>query len=255
MNKTTKYRQIDFLRLFKICKDAGIVKRKRKMPTEYKENNERSAGKRLLHDLIKHLFPNYDIRTDSAQFYISIPRDIYLALSGLSNKPRSYYDNAGTEGADALQKYTALRQNFGGHIYPRFPYEIIISIYNGDNNSKYNQLTRNGIMTSRPREDYYSCATKCIEYQKLWNESAPSLAEFFRVEEGRQKEREAEALKLKQERRRAERLHLEQESAGQKIEKPEELKKVEEKITKEKQSKNQVAQDAFNRAMQQFTRG
>lgn len=253
MDKTTQYRQIDFLRLFKLCKEQGIVKRKRKMPTEYKSNNERSAGKRLLHDLVKHLFPNYDIKSDSVYFYIVIPKEINYALAGLASKPRSFFDNAGGEGEQILRKFGMVRQNLGGHIFPAFPYEININVINVDISSRYNQLINNNIQTSRPRDSYYTCALSCIEYAKIWNGNIQALVDFYRDEEGRQKQREAEALLRKKERRQAERLRLEQEKGGKIEVQKEDVKKLKEVV--ETKEKKQPAQDAFNIAMQKYIRG
>lgn len=268
MEKTLQYRQINFLRLFRLCKNMGIIKRKRKMPNEYKDANQKTAGKKLVHAVIKELFPNYDIKSDSAYYYITIPKNINEVLASLGSKPRSYFTNAGAEGEDALRRFGLLRQNMGGHIFPVFPYEIKVSVINTETNSRYNTLIRSGIRgCSRPREDFYSCAKLCVEYKKLWEEHAQYLVDFFRVEEGRQKEREAEALRQKQERRRAERLRLEQERAGiaatqnKKSEEPkkeeskkEELKKLEEQIEKEKQNKITNAQSSFNQALERFMR-
>lgn len=267
MEKTLQYRQINFLRLFRLCKNMGIIKRKRKMPNEYKDANQKTAGKKLVHAVIKELFPNYDVKSDSAYYYITIPKNINEVLSSLGTKPRSYFANAGAEGEEALRRFGSLRQNMGGHIFPIFPYEIKVSVINTETNSRYNTLIRNGTRTCRPREDFYSCAKFCVEYKKLWEEHAQHLVDFFIVEEGRQKEREAEALLQKQERRRAERLRLEQEKMGiaasqnKKSEEPkkeepkkEELKKLEEQIEKEKQIKITNAQGSFNQALERFMR-
>lgn len=257
MEKTLQYRQIDYLRLFRLCRNTGLIKRKRKMPNEYKDSNQRTAGKRLIHALIKSLFPNYDTKADSAYYYITIPRDIGNVLTSLGSKPRSYFTNAGKEGEDVLRRFTLIRQNLSGHIFPSIPYEIKVSIINSEQNSRYNLLVRNGIRTCRPRESFYNCAINCIEYKKIWDENIPVIVDFFRVEEGRQKEREAEALKLKQERRRAERLRLEQEREGVSAlqsKKSEELKRLEEQIEKEKQIKVSNAQSIFNNALENFMR-
>ena len=66
MDKQIHYRQIDYLRLFRLCKNIGFINRKRKMPSEYGEDisNARSAGKRLLRSLIKELFSDLEINGD-----------------------------------------------------------------------------------------------------------------------------------------------------------------------------------------------
>lgn len=253
MDKTLQYRQIDFLRLFRLCKNMGLVKRKRKMPNEYESSYQISAGKRLIRKLIKELFPNYDIKSNSICYYITIPKDISKLLLVLRSRPRSYFDNAGKEGKEAMRRFDIIRQNLNGFVYPDLPYEIKVSVISSDNNSRYNVLREYGIMTRRPRETFYNCAKSCVEYKRIWDENIQYLSEFFNVEEGRQKEREVEALRLKQERKCAERLRLEQEKTNQDIvynKKNEELKRLEGQIEKEKQSKLQGAQGLFNSALE-----
>jgi predicted metalloendopeptidase len=232
------------------------------MPSE--SESSQGAGRRLLHTLIKYLFPDYDIKTNNSNYFIAIPRDISNMLSALSNKPRSYFDNAGEEGADALAKLNIVKQNIGGFVAPVMPNEIRISAISTDRNSKYNQLLATNAGTFRPRESFYSCAKACVEYQRMWMTNTPILLEFYRLEEGRQKEREAQAMVAKMERRRAERLRLEQEKLGKpldteklnelKKEETKKLKKIEEEKEKEKVLKKETAQSAFNQAMNQFRR-
>lgn len=258
MDKETQYRQLDFLRLFKLCKEMDIVKRKRKMPVE-SEGNTKNAGKRLLSSLISVLFPDMKINTEGDNFRLNFSQEARDALSQLANKPRSYFDNAGEEGAVAFRRYETIKQSFRGHVIPIFPYEIRISISSNDASDKYVMLARAGVETARPTENYYTCAKACIEYKNIWYENISSLITFFSLEEGRQKEREAEQMKFKLARRQAMRLKLEQEKKGSESKKMEdkskveqEKKKLEEKVQKEKVEKITNAQQLFNERLEEY---
>lgn len=75
ISRNVQYLQIEFMRLFKICKELGCVKRKRNMPVDYPhaEARARQAVTRLMRTLTDHLFPKdegFSIYTSRERFNI-----------------------------------------------------------------------------------------------------------------------------------------------------------------------------------------
>jgi len=256
MDKKIQYRQIDFLRLFRLCRQRGIVKRKRKTPTEYGDDSSgaRGAGKRLLRALIKELFNEFEINSDFGTYFLAIPRADRDMLSGLSSRTRTFFDNA-QEGADALRRFGELRQNISGHILPSLPYEIKIHIGSNDPADRHNSLQGRGIATARPRENFYVCAISCIKYKELWDEHMPFLRTFYERESRIERQREEQAREAQRERRRLERERLLQERAEreeQERERMAALRRLETQLENERVARVEGAQSAFDRAMQQY---
>lgn len=259
MDKKIQYRQIDFLRLFRLCKQRGIVKRKRKTPAEYGADRAgaRGAGKRLLRSLIKELFPNFGISGDFGRFFLTVPAEDRDLISNLSSLSRTFFANAGDAGTEALSKFEELRQNIDGHVAPAIPYEIKIHVGSSNPSDKYNNLIRQGISTNRPRENFYNCAIACIKFKKIWDENVPFLRTFYERESRLERQREEEAREAQRERRRAERERLLQERAEREErerERIQALRQLEEQIENERISRVYGAQSAFDRAMQQYMR-
>lgn len=292
MDKTLQYRQIDYLRLFKLCREMGVVKSKRKLPIQCEQNYQKSLCKRLLGSLIKELFTDWAITNDDLHFYLSIPGSVGDTLAILLSKQRNYFDQNGEDGATALIKFNELKQIFSGHITMNLPSEIRVEMVSYDRSSKYNRLVGvRGPATKRPRESFFQAGKSIIEFKKVWEANVPFLLNFITTEEERRKQREEEQNRQKKERRQAERLRLEEEKVKlakkekektkllekekeekklqkelekmsveveksiPKVEiksKTEELKVLTEKLEKEKKSKQQQAQLAFNAALLKF---
>lgn len=258
MDKQIQYRQIDYLRLFRLCKNLGFINRKRKMPSEYgaDHSGSRNAGKRLLRALIKHLFPDLEVNSDYGAYFMVIPRDARDALAFVGSRAQDYFDAAGESGAEALRKYTEIRQSIEGHVNPVLPYEIKIFMVSQDRNSRYNTARRNGAVR-KPQEDFYRCAKACIEFKRIWDENISFLISFAQEEVTRERER-AEALRReREERRRRERERIEQERAEmaeRERVRLEQLRNLERQAEEERQVRVQNAQSTFNSALQQFRR-
>lgn len=64
--------QLDFLKLFRLCRELGLVSRCRKMPIQYDNlSNMKSSCRRLLRLVVAHSFPNYDIRGKSYNYELT----------------------------------------------------------------------------------------------------------------------------------------------------------------------------------------
>ena len=97
MNKRkVEYYQIDYLRLFRLCRGLGLVKGKRKVPAESK-GGEKNACKRLMSIFIKHIFAGWSIKSDKNYYCINLPQEISNILSA-ANKTQDYYNGLGDEG-------------------------------------------------------------------------------------------------------------------------------------------------------------
>jgi hypothetical protein len=229
------------------------------MPLEYGSDGSgaRGAGKRLLRALIKDLFSEFEINSDYGTYFLAVPRSDRDMLSGLSNRNRTFFDNAGERGAEALTKFGELRQNIAGHVAPVFPYEIKIHIQSTDAGDRYTGLIGRGIATSRPRENFYNCAVSCIKFKELWDDYVPFLRTFYEEESRMERQREEEARQAQRERRRLERERLLQERAEREEreqERMEALRRLENQIENERIARVEGAQTAFERAMNQYMR-
>lgn len=167
-----QYMQIDFLRLFRLCRSLGVAKRKRKMPIEYNTDNKASAAsRRLLKSLLeKHLFVGWCVSTQYENLRVQIPteiRQIFRAINSVR------YDNSlrnicGDEIDAAIDKYNLLADGIP-YIRPYLPYEIKVSALNRS------QL----VGRYRPTEKFYECALACIEFKELWDANIQALRDFY----------------------------------------------------------------------------
>ncbi len=256
MDKLLQYRQIDFLRLFRLCKEFGFINRKRKMPTEYGSDASatRGAGKRLLRALLKHLFSDFEINSDHGTYYMVVPREIKESFNFISNHGQDYFDTIGVNGATALQKFSEIRQTIDGHVCPTLPHEISIYMQSRDPSSLYHIATKNGT-SNKPPEDFFRCARACVKFKKIWDENVPFLVDFAKEEIVKERDRLEEIRARREERRRQERKRIEAERKDmEKTEavRVEQIRKLERDAVKEKDKRIQNAQSLFDGALKQF---
>jgi len=172
------YRQIDFLRLFKLARQLGVIKRKRKMPVEYKGEDEkaytnaRSACRRLLREVIKHTFPGYELNSNWNHYYVHIPDNIRRALSYLRRNYGRLERHSDRNVRDVIAHYGLLVEHIDSHIYPSFPYQINIHL-SSSRRGRYRRAMRRARgragEETRPSENFHKCALACLEYKKLWD--------------------------------------------------------------------------------------
>lgn len=195
---TEQYRQLDFLRLFKLCKDLNLFNRKRKMPIEYKSNNSenndkdaRSACRRLLRALIKHIFPeSYNVKSNFSNYFVEFPVDMRTALSYINNNAHHLERSTNEEYREAVRGYRLIAMPVGGFVSPRIPYSIKIH-FSPDQRRQYRDVRRtalgqgHGDYVWKPAENFYKCAKACVEYKQYWDEFANliiKVAEKHRAE-------------------------------------------------------------------------
>jgi hypothetical protein len=179
-----QYRQIDFLRLYRLCKDLNLFNRKRKMPIEYKSNNEsnndedsRSACRRMLRTLIIHIFPdNCKIKSSFDNYYVEFPADTREAFSYISNNSRVLEHSEDLEYKDAVVGFRFLSDQFGGFVYPRMPYSVKIHFsqdqrrrFRGSRRNTANSINDSGEYIYKPSESFYKSAKACVEYKTHWD--------------------------------------------------------------------------------------
>jgi hypothetical protein len=169
---TQQYRQIDFLRLFRLCKSLELVNRKRKMPTEYNtgdiekdQKNARSACRRLLRALIVNIFPDtYTIRSNYNCYHIEFPNDMRDAISFLNSNIRNFERADDEELRNAAVGYRQITDRNRVFIHARVPYSIKINFSNPG--------VRYGSYVFKPAENFYECAKECVAFQEVWNRYA-----------------------------------------------------------------------------------
>jgi len=257
MDNIIKYRQLDFLRLFRLCKNIGAINRKRKMPIEYNEaNNSKSASKRLLRVLIKHLFPDCEIKHSDNTYYLVVPIEVRKSFEFINRQRNEYFDAIGDNGTQILQRHSDMVQSVGGFIQPRIPHEIKIQCISSSRNSVYRLAMESGAI-DRPPEEFFRCALSLLVYKNKWDNNIPEILEFFRTESQLVNEREAQIKMEREERRRLERERLAQERKDRHEHerlRSEQLKELEQRAREERERRLANAQSLFNDALSQHRR-
>lgn len=258
-----QYRQLDFLRLFRLCRNLELFNRKRKMPVEYNtddvdknDKNSRSACRRLLRALIVHIFPEtYTIKSNFNNYFIEFPPEMRSALSYMNSNLYDFQRSEDPEYREAATGYRLLAGQLGGFVYPRIPYSIKIH-FAPDQRRRYRDVRRiamggsgTGTFIWKPPESFYQCAKACLEYKEHWDKYAELLV---RVSERHKKEKE-EAAK-KKERQRSTRTtrtaqRAQQPEAGS-TSSPTALRQLADAVAHSAQHGPRNTQESFNRALQ-----
>lgn len=247
---TEQYRKLEYFKLFRLMKNLGYIKSKRKMPSEGTFLN---GTKRLYKAFLKCLFPDAEIKTDhSANFTVRFPTANQSSLSNLLNQNRNYFDSLGADGTEALRRATLLKRFSSGYITNYFPSYISIYLRGNDITNRFNNLVNGAVNTFRSSENFFYSAKKCIEFKNLLDEHIPYLVEFERTAEAKRLEQERIKTEAKRQRRQAERERLKLEAEKVPEVKPEVKIKTIEEVKKEAEVKQTAAQLAFNRALEEF---
>lgn len=248
-----QYRQIDFLRLFRLCCSLGIAKRKRKMPIEYdNEDMAIASGRRLLKLFLeKHIFIGWPkVRTQYENFCVNILLEDRLAINIIASLQyhTSLLNVCGDKGREASTKYSELSVS-SDFVLVRLPHEIKINV-NGN--------TRN-ISSHRPSDNLYECALACMEYKRLWNENITVIRDFqsfFNRErvslEAEQRKRDEEIERIRIE--KLERINREREvqAAQQRIIQEEGRVAFAAQVATQAERSRRSAQERFNQALSRF---
>lgn len=225
-----QYRQIDFLRLFRLCRSMGVAKRKRKMPIEYNDDSKAAAvGRRLLKSLLeKEVFNGWKInmRSESICLYIKIEdRAALLCLRSVFNSTDRFYAYE-EKAREAMAKYNEIAAG-SQHVRPYMPYEIKITT---------RRLHR---PEYKPTNNFFKCALEVIEYKRLWDSNIKIIRDFYAFYTEREREMLREANKLAEGKWKGERLAVQHEENEQ-ID------------GRESVQRQQVAQNRFDEALERF---
>jgi len=179
------YLQIDFLRLFRLCKNMNIISRKRKMPIDYisdSKNFDKAlvANKRLFTMFLKSLFNGYSISNEKYSYYISVPYSMVSDITYIEKLiTRITSNNTTPRQIDILQRHLNLKDGIRGHIclIRGKSLEIRVSLSSVDASSP----ARNAILkgnTNRPSQDFYRCALACIDFKNIWERDMALINQF-----------------------------------------------------------------------------
>ena len=194
---TYHYRQLDFLRLFKLARSLEIIKRKRKMPVEYQSNlekgptNARSACRRLLREVVKHLFPGSEINSNWNNYFIHIPTDIREVLTYIQRNHGRLERSDDRSIRDMIGHYNELREHIDGYVYPGFPFQVNVRL-SSSSHSRYRRqrmAARGQGANIRPSENFYKCALACVQYKALWNRHMDDICKIVNSIKKKEEER------------------------------------------------------------------
>ena len=174
---TTHYRQLDFLRLFRLARGLGLVKRKRKMPSDYTalDDNEktqgdsRSACRRLLRMILQHVYPEFTISSNWNHYFLSFPQEHKDTLTFLLQNFRHIEASTDKETVEAVSYYREMMLA-SGLIAVALPYQIKVRLSNIRPNTRSNSY-----QPIRPRESFYQCAIESIRYKELLDKCMPVI--------------------------------------------------------------------------------
>jgi hypothetical protein len=179
-----QYRQIDFLRLFRLGKEKGYFKRKRKMPIDYPNSKDDAIKccRRLLRDFIAKTFPKNEgflVSSEIPKFIIDCHqtgiRNIYHYFSHY--RETILLLDGGKEVLEKFNELTASRDCF---------LNLDQSYVNCGHNNLYvypSPTHSNSQRSFRPIQELYPCAKEVLEYRKIWLENFPSVKNFFDIKD------------------------------------------------------------------------
>jgi len=213
-----KFRQIDFLRLFRLCRDMGLVNRKRKMPIEYLRDGEcKNACKRLLKEVLQEVYKEHQIHVGYNSATAHIPNelqrqyqqmmrdvfynDYYTPYGGHPVRQRVVLPAPAMELLNSFYNFTG----FGNrHVTLSFPNYIMFNYRMYDRNQRDRDQ----------KESFYRCALDCIGFKKHWDDSMAiiidayqkALADIQNVDKDRQELEKKAAERGQQRQSEAQRL-------------------------------------------------
>jgi hypothetical protein len=244
MNKTDQYKLLDYLRLFRLCKNLGYIKRQRKMPNQYKSKNGWSAHLRLFSELLKNHFQGYVINSQRSRFMyrISLSKENQNIINNINTNTRYLIGRP-----EEILYNNLYRRHF---ICPCLPHEVCINLYS--NEGKYAIITDSSATTFRPQYSFYDAALDCIQYKKELEEALPALDRLYKEKKIEEEEAARILKEARQQRRAAQKIILMEKNmrtVEQEILLAKEKQKLEEKINQQKQQSQDKAQEAFNKAL------
>jgi hypothetical protein len=192
---TNHYRQLDFLRLFKLARELELVKRKRKMPTSYNDlsnptkaaTDARSACRRLLRTVLKHLFNDRFVVTSNwSNYFVTIPKEERTALTFFIKNMDRLRNSQQKSIREAVSSYHELSADIDGAIHPALPHQIRVRLSNiSQRDERIRRQGSNGVYVARrqPPENFYRCALACIRYKKIWDQHMGIIMAAYKLVE------------------------------------------------------------------------
>jgi hypothetical protein len=263
-NKTNKtvfrvkpefYRQLDFLRLFRLGKNLGFVNNARKMPSSYHDDaHSRSACRMLLRYVIKGSFPNCktvcEITSNYSGYYVMLSKeakDAFSHFNRMTGLPK-YRDTSDPVYLDALHSYNSLINPDGlsdnEFIVPRFPFSVRIRFTL--------QTEKVSSFISKPAESFYRCALDCVKYAEDFDKHVDAVLKSVQKDiDDTEKEKKA------QRKRKKKAAPSKQQTVDIKVSKSvktesADLKSFSSTITEEKDTRVRNAQSNFDRALSEY---
>jgi len=176
------YRQLDFLRLFRLARGLELVKRKRKMPVNYdSDSNARSACRRLLRAVIKQLFNDCTMTSNWNHYFVVLPQEQRNALTYFIRNIGYLTRSDIREVRDAVASYEEIAEHIDGFIYPALPSQIKVRL----SSASHTRRNRNSIQAIKPAENFYRCAVACIRYKAIWNTHIDSIIKVAESEQAK----------------------------------------------------------------------
>ena len=251
--KRLQYKQIDFLRLFRLCREMEFVRRKRKMPNQYEKTSYiNSSCSKLFKTFLTGLFSESDINVDGR-------RSIYTIVTPEGTAERLTYirNNINTllkiqEYRDLVRAYNIINTNNSGFITTPesygFQHFTVTPISNSGRYSRVSASVPNEYLKdiSRPKEEYYRCAKVCISFKEVWNNNVGYIC---RTVDNNRKDIEEKISKMEEEMRdsiRVDRSEARPATRNRLEQRPE----LNEQIANQIQTVRRRAQSAFNQALQ-----
>lgn len=245
------YRQIDFLRLFRLCKELGLVQRKRKMPVDYNSSNVeyndksgRSSCRRLLRLVIMDQFPeeHFKIRSNHDGYYIELPRELRQRINYYYSHIERFERNT-PEAARVVHLYESINIVNFEHIHVNLPYKISI-IFSSPRRSLY---------TRKPSEDFYQTAMDVISYRRILDENYDRLIQAIdewptiQARINREREQRIQERRRQQEAEEQQRMERLREQENERLRNLEILSR---QIQEQRQNVANSSQEAFDLALQ-----
>jgi hypothetical protein len=215
-DKTIQYRQIDFLRLFRLCRDQGIVRRKRKMPIQYdRASHINSSCSKLFKSFLTGTFEDATVEPNNryGTYGITISNGSAERLTWLMPRTNSLRDGGNPEHSLIVEKWTEILEVANNHFINNLRVsgqEARFTINVKPRESRYSRLygtiSANGhhITISRPQEEYYRAAKACLAFKDVWNSNIGLICSFVdRERDNVERAERAAQEQAEQNRRRA----------------------------------------------------
>jgi hypothetical protein len=257
-----QYRQLDFLRLFRLCRNLELFNRKRKMPVEYNtddldknDKNSRSACRRLLRGLVVHIFPdNYTIKSNFNNYFVEFSPEMRSALSYINGQVYNLERSQDPEYREAARGYRLIAGHVAGFIYPRIPYSVKIH-FSPDSRRRYRDVRRMamgggnpyGDYIWKPPESFYKCAKACLEYKEHWDKYSDLLMKVAERHKREEEEKKRNPVKAKVTARTRQAVGVATRDEGQSSES---FQRLAEAVAQSAETGPRNTQESFNRALQ-----